>query len=136
MLPVKGGKWLTEMSVGAHLLNYDSLLALTHFKGHTVGGFGGSNKNLGIGCADGRIGKKMIHQREGSDNMWSIAEEELMERFVRGDSARTSEGSGLGLSIARSLTELQGGSFAITIDCDLFKAELRFRIVGKPIQGV
>lgn len=56
----------------------------------------------------------------------NISEEELMERFVRGDSARTSEGSGLGLSIARSLTELQGGRFGIAIDCDLFKAELRF----------
>lgn len=41
MLPVKGGKWFTEMSVGSHMLNYDSLLVLTHFKGHTMGGFGG-----------------------------------------------------------------------------------------------
>ena len=37
------------------------MLVLTHFKGHTMGGFGGSNKNIGIGCADGRIGKGMIH---------------------------------------------------------------------------
>ena len=81
MLPVKGGKWFTEMSVGDHMRNYDSLLALTHFKGHTQGGFGGSNKNIGIGCADGRIGKKMIHTREGSDDMWGIREEELMERI-------------------------------------------------------
>ncbi len=49
-----------------------------------------------------------------------------MERFVRGDSARTSEGSGLGLSIARSLTELQHGTFALSIDGDLFKAEITF----------
>ncbi len=81
MLPVKGGKWFTEMSVGESMTKYDSLLALTHFKGHTMGGFGGSNKNIGIGCADGRIGKKMIHTREGSSNLWSIAEEELMERI-------------------------------------------------------
>ena len=47
-----------------------------------MGGFGGSNKNIGIGCADGRIGKAMIHTVEGSDNMWSIAEEELMERIT------------------------------------------------------
>jgi uncharacterized Fe-S center protein len=47
-----------------------------------MGGFGGSNKNIGIGCADGRIGKKMIHTREGSSNLWSIAEEELMERIT------------------------------------------------------
>ncbi len=80
-LPVKDGKWFDHMTVGKNLVNYDSFLALTHFKGHTMGGFGGSNKNIGIGCADGRIGKKMIHTREGSDNMWSIAEEELMERI-------------------------------------------------------
>ncbi len=80
-LPVKGGKWFDEMHVGKNLLNYDSLLTLTHFKGHVMGGFGGSNKNLGIGCADGRIGKKEIHTTVGSDNMWSIANEELMERI-------------------------------------------------------
>ena len=58
-LPVKGGKWYTEMSVGKTLTEYDSLLVLTHFKGHVKGGFGGSNKNIGIGCADGKIGKAM-----------------------------------------------------------------------------
>ena len=81
MFPVKNGKWFTEMSVGRDLENYDSFLALTHFKGHTMGGFGGSNKNIGIGCADGRIGKGMIHTESGSDNMWSIDKEELMERI-------------------------------------------------------
>ncbi|MCD7928567.1 MAG: DUF362 domain-containing protein [Clostridiales bacterium] len=82
MLPVKGGKWFTEMSVGGHLVNYDSLLVLTHFKGHTQGGFGGSGKNIGIGCADGRIGKAMIHTTPGSDDMWDIAKEEFMERMT------------------------------------------------------
>ena len=59
-LPVKGGKWFDKMSVGSHLADYNSLVVLTHFKGHTQGGFGGSNKNIGIGCADGRIGKAWI----------------------------------------------------------------------------
>lgn len=81
MLPVVGGKWFTEMSVGDHMTNYDSMLTLTHFKGHAMGGFGGSNKNLGIGCADGRIGKDMIHRAEGSDDKWSVVEEELMEKI-------------------------------------------------------
>ena len=80
-LPVKGGKWFDEMHVGKNMLYYDSLLVLTHFKGHVMGGFGGSNKNIGIGCADGRVGKKEIHSWPGSGNMWSIAEEELMERI-------------------------------------------------------
>ena len=82
MLPVKGGKWFKEMSVGRTLPAYDSLCVLTHFKGHTMGGFGGSNKNIGIGCADGRIGKGMIHTTPGSANMWDIAYEELMERMT------------------------------------------------------
>ena len=86
-LPVKGGKWFREMHVGKSMLNYDSLLVLTHFKGHMMGGFGGSNKNIGIGCADGRIGKAEIHTAVGSANMWSIAEEELMERITESTKA-------------------------------------------------
>ncbi len=81
LLPVKGGNWFKEMSVGVNLLNYDSLLALTHFKGHVQGGFGGSNKNIGIGCADGRIGKAMIHTTPGQPDQWDIAKEEFMERI-------------------------------------------------------
>ena len=78
-LPVEGGKWFKEMHVGKSMLNYDSLLVLTHFKGHTMGGFGGSNKNIGIGCADGRIGKAMIHAKNGND--WGVVEDELMEKI-------------------------------------------------------
>lgn len=85
--PVKGGKWFSEMVMGSHMKNYDSMLVLTHFKGHTMGGFGGSNKNIGIGCADGRIGKRMIHSREGSSDMWSISEDELMERISESSKA-------------------------------------------------
>ena len=51
----------------------------------------------------------------------NIDPDELMERFVRGDSSRTTEGSGLGLNIAKSLVELQKGTFSIAIDGDLFK---------------
>ena len=87
LLPVKGGKWFENMNVGKDMLDYDSLVALTHFKGHVMGGFGGSNKNIGIGCASGKIGKKWIHQREGSDDMWSIDMEELMERMAESTKA-------------------------------------------------
>ena len=86
MLPVKGGKWFTEMSVGSHQTSYDSMLVLTHFKGHVQGGFGGSNKNIGIGCADGRIGKAMIHTYPGQ-GQWSIAKEEFMERITESSKA-------------------------------------------------
>ncbi len=61
----------------------------------------------------------------------NIKAEELTERFVRGDVTRTTEGSGLGLSIARDLTQLQGGTFQIHIDGDLFKAQVGFPIVDK-----
>ncbi len=56
----------------------------------------------------------------------NISTEELMERFTRGDSARSTEGSGLGLSIARDLTKLQGGQFEIYLDGDLFKVIITF----------
>ncbi|MCQ2800231.1 MAG: DUF362 domain-containing protein [Bacilli bacterium] len=87
MLPVKDAKWFTEMSVGKNILKYDSFVALTHFKGHTMGGFGGSNKNIGIGVADGRIGKGMIHTTPGQDDMWDIHGEEFMERMTESTKA-------------------------------------------------
>lgn len=64
--------------------------------------------------------------RNTSRDPLNLSPDELMERFVRGDSARNSEGNGLGLSIARSLTELQKGTMSISIDADLFKVILRF----------
>ncbi len=81
-LPVVGGKWFKKMAVGSHLKDYQSLVVLTHFKGHSQGGFGGSNKNIGIGCADGRIGKAWIHTTPNQDNQWDIAKEEFMERMT------------------------------------------------------
>ena len=62
-----------------------------------------------------------------SKDKLNISAEELMQRFVRGDKSRYTEGSGLGLSIAESLTELQGGKFKIDIDGDLFKVEIRWK---------
>ncbi len=88
-LPVTGGKWFTEMHRGKGILDYDSLFVLTHFKGHAKGGFGGSDKNIGIGCADGRIGKAMIHTTPGSSDMWDISNEEFMERMTESAKAVT-----------------------------------------------
>lgn len=70
----------------------------------------------------------VIRFRNTSREELNISAEELMERFVRGDSSRNTEGNGLGLSIARSLTELQGGTFSLDVDGDLFKVTLRFPI--------
>ena len=72
-------------------------------------------------------GRAFVTFRNISSEPLNMTGDELTERFVRGDRSRTGgEGSGLGLSIARSLTELQGGEFTVTVDGDLFKAELSF----------
>ncbi|HEY5999024.1 MAG TPA: DUF362 domain-containing protein [bacterium] len=68
MVPVKGGRRFTQMSVGKNMLAYDSMVVLTHFKGHAMGGFGGSMKNIAIGCADGRVGKTMVHAAPDNDD--------------------------------------------------------------------
>ena len=86
-LPVKGGKWFDHMTMGKSITDYDSLVVLTHFKGHVQGGFGGSNKNIGIGIADGRIGKAMIHTTPGQSNQWDIGTEEIMERISESSKA-------------------------------------------------
>ena len=56
------------------------------------------------------------------------AASELTERFIRGDVSRSTEGSGLGLSIAQSLTEMQGGTFELYLDGDLFKVTIKFPV--------
>ena len=61
-----------------------------------------------------------------SKDKLNISPDELMQRFVRGDKSRYTEGSGLGLSIAKSLTEMQGGKFDINIDGDLFKVIIEY----------
>ena len=85
-LPVRGGKHFKTVSMGKNIVNYDSMLVLTHFKGHAMGGFGGSMKNIAIGCADGRIGKAQVHGVD-KDNLpadWNVwpAKETLMENMA------------------------------------------------------
>ena len=117
VLPVRGGKWFTEMHVGKNLLDYDALFVLTHFKGHSKGGFGGSNKNIGIGCADGRIGKAMIHTTPGSSDMWDISDEEFMERMTESSKAVVDHfGSHIGfVNVLRNMS--------VSCDCEGVAAE-------------
>lgn len=62
--PVSGGFHLKSVAMGGHLNKYDSMVVLTHFKGHSMGGFGGSLKNIAIGCASGKVGKLQVHGLE------------------------------------------------------------------------
>ena len=84
MLPVRGGKHFKEMSVGKSLVDYDSMIVLTHFKGHAAGGFGGSLKNIAIGCADAKVGKAMQHNAD-----FSIRGAHFMEHMAEAGKAVT-----------------------------------------------
>ena len=67
--PVNGGKHLKEVEMGKNLVNYDSIIVLTHFKGHLMGGYGGSLKNIAIGMASGQMGKRQVHGYTKGTNM-------------------------------------------------------------------
>ena len=75
-------------------------------------------------------GQAVISFKNISREPLNLSADELMERFVQGDTSRKSEGNGLGLSIAKSLTELQNGTMELTTDGDLFKAVLRFPTIS------
>ena len=74
-------------------------------------------------------GKVVISVKNISESPLNFSANELMERFVRGDLSRTTEGSGLGLSIARSIVERQDGEMKIVLDGDLFKVEIMMNII-------
>lgn len=86
MLPVRNYLHLPEVSMGAHIVNYDSMVVLTHFKGHASGGFGGSLKNIAIGCADGKVGKRQVHgfkkQTPPTGSDWHDGSMDERERFM------------------------------------------------------
>ena len=84
-LNVSGGTHFKEMYLGKSLPTYDSMIVLTHFKGHASGGFGGSLKNIAIGCADAKVGKAMQHG--GTD--FSIRGAHFMEHMVEAGKAVT-----------------------------------------------
>jgi uncharacterized Fe-S center protein len=102
--PHAPGEHLTEIAVGKNLLNYDSLFVYTHFKGHTMGGFGGSLKNIAIGCASGKVGKLQIH-REG----WPKGEL-FLERMVE-------SGKGITAHFGSHITYINVLK-NISVDCD------------------
>ena len=85
-IPVNGGKHLTENFVGAHLQRYDSMLLLSHFKGHAMGGFGGALKNMSIGVASAH-GKAHIHGVGVPENLWTADHDSFLECMAEADKA-------------------------------------------------
>ena len=71
VLEIPNGKILKENFVGKHLVNYDSMLVLSHFKGHPMGGFGGALKQLSIGCASSE-GKAWIHSAGKTKDQYTL----------------------------------------------------------------
>lgn len=80
-LPIPGGKVIQKDFVGKDICNYDSMLVLSHFKGHPMGGFGGAIKQLSIGVASS-FGKKYIHGAGSMDNFWQADHDSFLEAMA------------------------------------------------------
>ncbi len=80
--PVRNPFHLKNVAMGAHLADYDSLIVLTHFKGHAMGGFGGSMKNIAIGCASGHLGKAQVHGVDPNNVPENYLEWPMKEYFM------------------------------------------------------
>jgi len=104
--PYTAGIHLTDVAVGKGLLNYDSMLVYTHFKGHAMGGFGGSLKNIAIGCASSQGGKRQIH-----GDGWS-AGPPFLERMVEA-------GKGIATHFGEHITYINVlKNLSVDCDCD------------------
>jgi hypothetical protein len=80
-LPVPNGKRIRQNFVGSHLANYDSMLVLSHFKGHPMGGFGGALKNISIGIASSH-GKAYIHGAGVEEEIWTADHDSFLESMA------------------------------------------------------
>ena len=81
VLEIPGGKQIQKDYVGKDMENYDSMLVLSHFKGHPMGGYGGALKQLSIGCASS-FGKAYIHGAGKPDEMWSTDQDKFLEAMA------------------------------------------------------
>ena len=81
VLPIENGKVIKENYVGSHLANYDSMLVLSHFKGHPMGGYGGAIKQLSIGVASS-FGKAYIHGAGDPKEIWTSDHDSFLESMA------------------------------------------------------
>ncbi|MBE6800500.1 MAG: DUF362 domain-containing protein [Ruminococcaceae bacterium] len=86
VLPIRKGKNITENYVGKNIVNYDSMLVLSHFKGHPMGGYGGAIKQLSIGVASS-YGKGYIHGVGNPDNFWTSDHDQFLESMAEAASS-------------------------------------------------
>ena len=108
-LKIPNGKQIKSNYVGSHLKNYDSLMVLSHFKGHLMAGFGGALKNISIGIASSR-GKAYIHGAGYVEKIWSCRQDKFLESMA---------------DASKSITDFMKGNIAfinvlkdLSIDCD------------------
>ncbi len=108
-LPVKGGKHLETNYVGQNLKDYDSMLVLSHFKGHPMGGYGGALKNISIGIASS-YGKAYIHGVKETEKIWTAHHDSFLECMA---------------DAAKSVVDYMDGKMAfvnimcnMSVDCD------------------
>lgn len=123
-LPVAAGKHLTRDIVGAGLADYDSMLVLSHFKGHAMGGFGGALKNISIGVAS-HNGKVLIHSGGTSDSSWSGGtQDDFLESMAEAAKAVSDymEGNMVYISVMNNLS--------VDCDCDSNPAEPDMHDIG------
>ncbi len=86
VLPIKNGKNIKKNFVGKNITNYDSMLVLSHFKGHPMGGYGGAIKQLSIGIASS-YGKGFIHGVGNPDNFWTSDHDQFLESMAEAASS-------------------------------------------------
>jgi uncharacterized Fe-S center protein len=122
-IPVKGGARLTEAIVGSHILNYDWIISVAHFKGHGMAGFGGTFKNMAVGIAS-PAGKRAIHSNGVNAGTWSSSGEPFLEKVVEYNKAMIDSRGGrvLFINILNNLS--------VDCDCDGHAAKPEMKDIG------
>lgn len=124
-LPVKGGKHLKENHVGKHFADYDSFLVLSHFKGHTMAGFGGAIKNISIGIASSK-GKSFIHSGGTSTSGFGGEQDAFLESMAEAGKAVSDYlGKGKNIVYVNVMNNL-----SVDCDCDGNPAKPKMTDIG------